>query len=346
MKHSNNFDFLRLFAALMVLYSHQHALLALPEPAIANDLTFGSIGVAIFFTISGYLVIQSWERDPHVGRFAAKRFLRIWPGLCVVTMLAAFVLGPLVSRLPTAEYFRDPSLWHYLSNLRLKMAFELPGVFERNPYPKAVNGSTWTIPLEVRWYLYLLVGGALTLLRRRRLVLVAVVALYVNYFAIYQAETNPDRAYGTHYGLYFCGGVLMWLYRDQWAGRRRAWVAASAVSLGAAAYFAGQTMLGACLLIAPLAVMFGAASTPYLRRFGRFGDLSYGVYIYAFIVQQTLAWRFGSRLSFGACLTLSVAITLACAWLSWHLIEKRALSRAPRKPAVRDALAIEQAMTV
>nr|WP_277396186.1 acyltransferase [Burkholderia sp. Ac-20379] len=337
---------MRLFAALMVLYSHQHALLALPEPSVANGMTFGAIGVAIFFSISGYLVIQSWERDPHAGRFVAKRFLRIWPGLFVVTMLAAFVLGPLVSRLPAAEYFQHPSLWHYLNNLRLKMAFELPGVFEHNPYPNAVNGSTWTIPLEVRWYLYLLIGGVLTLMRRRWLVLAAVVALCVNYFAIYHAETNPDQAYGTHYGLYFCGGVLMWLYRDTWAGRRRVWVVALAASLGATACLFGQIMLGAWLLITPVAVMFGAASTPYLRRFGRFGDLSYGVYIYAFIVQQTLVWHVGSRWPFGADLALSIAITLVCAWLSWHLIEKRALSYVPRKPAARDdVVELDRAMS-
>ncbi|WGS47768.1 acyltransferase (plasmid) [Burkholderia sp. JSH-S8] len=336
MKHTNNFDFLRLSAAFMVLYSHQFALLGLPEPGFGNGFTFGSIGVAIFFTISGYLVTQSWERDPHVLRFAMKRFLRIWPGLFAATMLAAFVLGPLVSRLPASEYFHHPSLWHYLNNLRLKMTFELPGVFEHNPYPDAVNGSTWTIPFEVRWYLYLLVGGALTLMRRRRIVLVAAVLLAMHHFAVYKAEINPVRAYSTEFGLYFCAGALMWLYRDKWATRRRTGIVLAALT-GAAAYLAGQTLLGALLLVAPLVVMIGEAATPYLRRFGRFGDLSYGVYIYAFVVQQTLAWRFGNSLPFVACLALTTVITLACAWLSWHLIEKPALSLKNGVPGLQRA---------
>ncbi|TCW84397.1 acyltransferase [Burkholderia sp. SRS-46] len=325
MKHTNNFDFLRLSAAFMVLYSHQYALLGLPEPGFGHGFTFGSIGVTIFFTISGYLVTQSWERDPHVLRFALKRVLRIWPGLFVATVLAAFVLGPLVSRLPAAEYFHDPSLWRYLNNLRLKMTFELPGVFEHNPYPNAVNGSTWTIPFEVRWYVYLLIGGALTLIRRRAVVLVAAVLLAVQYFAVYRAEINPVKAYSTDFGLYFCAGALMWLYRDAWATRRPVAIMLAALS-GASACFAGQTLLGALLFIAPLVVMFGEAATPYFRRFGRFGDLSYGVYIYAFVVQQTLAWRFGHSLSFAAYLASTTVMTLACAWLSWHLIEKPALS--------------------
>ncbi|WP_431822226.1 acyltransferase family protein [Burkholderia sp. F1] len=338
MKHTNNFDFLRLFAAFMVLYSHQHALLGLPEPGFANRFSFGGIGVAIFFTISGYLVTQSWERDPRILRFAMKRFLRIWPGLFMVTILAAFVLGPLVSRLPAAEYFHHPLAWRYLNNLLLKISFELPGVFEHNPYPKAVNGSTWTIPLEVRWYLYLLIAGGLTLMRKRWLVLVATILLSVYYFAVYKAETNPVGAYSIDFGLYFCVGALMWLYRDKWATQRYMWITLAALA-GASTYFSGQTVLGLLLLIAPLVVIFGEASTPYLRRFGRFGDLSYGVYLYAYVVQQTLAWRFGHNLPFSAYLGLTTAITLACAWLSWHLIEKPALSLKNGVPALQRAAA-------
>ncbi|KWK17446.1 hypothetical protein WT77_28450 [Burkholderia stagnalis] len=323
----------------MVLYSHQYALLGLPEPGFGNGFSLGSIGVAIFFTISGYLVTQSWERDPHILRFAMKRFLRIWPGLFVATVLAAFVLGPIVSQLPATEYFHHPMLWGYLNNLRLTMTFQLPGVFAHNPYPNAVNGSTWTIPLEVRWYVYLLIGGVLTLIRRRAVALVAAVLLAVQYFTVYKAEVNPVRAYATDFGLYFCIGALMWLYRDKWVTRRHIGVML-AVLAGTSAYFAGQTLLGALLLIAPLVVMFGEATTPYLRRFGRFGDLSYGVYIYAFVVQQTLAWRFGHSLPFAAYLALTTAITLACAWLSWHLIEKPALSLKNGVPARRRAAAV------
>lgn len=339
MKHSNNFDFLRLFAAFMVLYSHQHALLGLPEPGFGNGFSFGSIGVAVFFTISGYLVTQSWERDPHILRFAMKRFVRIWPGLFVATMLAAFVLGPLVSQLPAAEYFQHPSLLSYLNNLRLRMTFTLPGVFEHNPYPDAVNGSTWTIPLEVRWYLYLVIGGALTLMRRRQIVLVAAVLLAIHHFAVYKAEINPVRAYSTDFGLYFCVGSLMWLYRDKWQMRRHTGVVLAALT-GTLTYFAGQTLLGVLLLVAPIVVIFGEASTAYLRRFGRFGDLSYGVYIYAFIVQQTLAWRFGHSLPFIAYLALTTVITLVCAWLSWHLIEKPALSLKNGIPTLQRAVAL------
>ncbi|ELW9531216.1 acyltransferase [Burkholderia cenocepacia] len=203
MQHKNNFDFLRLLAAFAVLYSHQHALVGLPEPTLGLPDSLGAFGVSIFFSISGYLIAQSWERDPNLLRFATKRVLRIWPALLVVTVLAAFVLGPIVSDLPVATYFQDPLVWKYLDNLRLRMTFQLPGVFTTNPFPNSVNGSTWTIPVEVRWYVYLSIAGALGLLRKRLVVLLAVFSLAGYYFGIYKADTNPVRLYATQYGLYF-----------------------------------------------------------------------------------------------------------------------------------------------
>ncbi|KVO24870.1 acyltransferase family protein [Burkholderia ubonensis] len=325
LSHKNNFDFLRLLAAFMVLFSHQHNLLGIPEAHFDPRITPGPIGVAIFFSISGYLVIQSWERDPHVFRFAFKRFLRIWPGLFVVTLLAACVIGPIVSALPAEKYFTDPGFIHYLNNLRLRITVELPGVFAANPYPRVVNGSTWSIPFEVRWYFILSIAGLLTCLKHRRIILIAVILLAIYQFGIYHAETNADRNWGREYGLYFCIGTLMWLYRDLWQARKLL-VAVISVAASTLAYVFGQHLLAELIVIAPLTLLLGSSSTPILRQFGRFGDLSYGVYIYAFMVQQTLIWAIGPTASFSLHLALTVTITLACAFVSWHCIEKPALA--------------------
>ncbi|KFG92915.1 hypothetical protein GQ56_0134565 [Burkholderia paludis] len=325
MQYKNNFDFLRLLAAFMVLFSHQFALLGRPQPVLDSNLELGALGVSIFFSISGYLVVQSWQRDPNLIRFALKRFLRIWPGLFVVTTLAAFVVGPIVSELEVSEYFQDSLVVRYMDNLRLRMNYQLPGVFVSNPFPNAVNGSTWTIPIEVRWYVYLAIAGALTLVGRRHIVLLAVIAFVIYHFGIYGAETNPNRVPNREYGLYFCFGALMGLYRDKWKSQRLAWAALIALA-GISTYFMGQQLLGTLVTLAPLTVMLGDASTTFLRRFGRFGDLSYGVYIYAFVVQQTLVWYFGAELSFAAHFTMATAITLGFAWLSWHLVEKPVLA--------------------
>ena len=76
--------------------------------------SYGSLAVALFFAISGYLVCQSWVRDPSPMRFVVRRALRILPGLGVVVMLTAFVLGPAFSSLSAQEYFADKRTWSYL----------------------------------------------------------------------------------------------------------------------------------------------------------------------------------------------------------------------------------------
>ncbi len=153
---TNNFDFLRLLAAMMVLYSHQYALLGHAQPPALPGVSFGELGVCIFFSISGYLVTQIWTRDPNVIRFAAKRFLRIWPGLFIATCFCALVIGLIATDLPWLAYLRSPEMHGYFTSLRMKMQFSLPGVFLGIPFPRAINGSLWTIPPEVSCYIALL----------------------------------------------------------------------------------------------------------------------------------------------------------------------------------------------
>lgn len=103
--HRNNFTALRWFAAGMVLYGHSFVFLGLPEPTFLGWAPMGPLGVYIFFSISGYLVAQSWENDPNVFRFLQRRALRIFPGLFVCTVLSVFLLGPIFTTIPLLDYF-------------------------------------------------------------------------------------------------------------------------------------------------------------------------------------------------------------------------------------------------
>ena len=104
----NNFDFVRVAAALAVVASHQFALTGHAEPVLFGLHSLGGMGVLVFFSVSGFLVAQSWDADPHVGRFAARRLLRIWPAFALVILLAALVWGPLMSALPARWGSRSP----------------------------------------------------------------------------------------------------------------------------------------------------------------------------------------------------------------------------------------------
>lgn len=135
---------------------------------------FGTLTVAAFMAMSGFFVMKTWERDPHLARFWVRRALRIMPGLVVVLALSALVLGPLVTTLTPAEYFAAPDTWSYLvrNTLLFPQQYELPGVFADNAYPAAVNGSLWCLPVEVLGYAMVTVFGLLGISRRRALIFV------------------------------------------------------------------------------------------------------------------------------------------------------------------------------
>ena len=310
-------------AAWLVLFSHQHALIGLPEPGIGLH-SLGGLGVIIFFTISGFLVAQSWERDPSLGRFLVKRALRIWPGLIAVTALCAFVLGPALSTLPLRDYFADADTWKFFRTLRMSVRYELPGVFADLPLPNVVNGSLWTLPIEVRWYLVLALAGVLCVLRRAWLLAGSVTAFGLYVFLGHNLQHNPDRDFDLEFGLFFCFGVCLHRFRAHWVSQRLGWVC-GALAVAALSVAAGQPYLGLLIAVPILILVVGLAATPGLRAAGQFGDPSYGAYLYAFPVQQSLLALGATDWPLWFATTVGTVVTLALAKASWHLVESPAL---------------------
>lgn len=167
----NNFEFIRISAALAVLFSHHYALSKLWEPGLSSVISLGGIAVMIFFSISGFLVTQSWLSDRNAFRFCLRRALRIWPALIVVVIIAALVLGPAVTTLTINDYLIHGATWDYFQALIMRIHFVLPGVFNDNPGGASVNGSLWTIPYEVRCYIVMAIIGFLGLLRGTKWIL-------------------------------------------------------------------------------------------------------------------------------------------------------------------------------
>ncbi|MFO1323299.1 MAG: acyltransferase [Burkholderiales bacterium] len=335
----NNFQLLRLFAAAFVVLFHSYALTGrwTHEPLwkLAPELNFGALGVKIFFVISGFLVTQSWLARHAVRPFVAARVLRIYPALVAATLFTV-VLAGVSSTLPAGAFVADPQTIDYAWRVALgfDMVYRLPGAFPANPFPHDVNGSLWTLPIELRLYVALLAAGVLGLLARRAAWL-AVVAVLVAAFAVRPEwfPLAPNDRVVRELALLFGLGSLAWVWRD-----------AVPVSLGGA--------LAAVLLIAwnpggltretlfaPLLayVVLVLAYHPRLQvsAYRHAGDYSYGLYVYSFPLQQTLMQRLPGLEPTGL-LALSLPLSLAVAALSWHLLEAPALALKSRFAETRD----------
>lgn len=328
----NNFDAVRLLAAGMVLYSHQLALSGRPESTPLVFATWGYLGVMVFFVISGYLVSGSWERDPDPWRFLQRRALRIWPALAVVTALSSLVLGPLLSHLSWPAYFASGETWAYLASAVFWIQQTLPGVFPDNPFARAVNGSLWTIPYEVGCYLGLLLCGRLGLLKRLGPLLLVWLLAWLTLGWIFSGPGPYPRIWSLELGCCFVAGVLLKHLRPLWLERIGP-VLMSAALLAAGLHALGWTFPAVLLLMPLLTLAFGVRNWPVLRQIGRWGDFSYGLYIYAFPVQQCVVMLWGPEHPLPTLLLLSLLLSLGCAALSWHLIEKPALRYKPRAGA-------------
>ena len=334
MSRDNNFDALRLLAAVAVIFSHSFLIAdgnENSEPLIVlsgRQSILGLAGVFVFFAISGFLVTQSYEQTRAPLRFLAKRMLRIFPGLIAALIVSAFVLAPLVTTLPLAEYLARAEpyrsvLWNTLLDLRVH---ELPGtMFVDNPVGLEVNGSLWTLRYEFEMYLMVLALGIAGLLRVP--VLLALLALGLACIEV----PALDMLGGWGWLLsFFVAGMLLYKLRDTRLLDGRIALAAL-VGLALTVRFGGFILMFS-ILGCYLAIWL--ALTPLLPRLpaARFGDLSYGLYIYGWPAEQTVIWSLGGHAAWWQVCGLALPLAAALAFLSWHLIERPALRLKPRSP--------------
>src|SRR5208283_2043330 len=158
----NNFTLLRFSAAMTVLFAHSIAVLGLPaeREVFFNRLGFslGEMGLDTLFVTSGFLVTASLIGRKDLIGYLWARALRVYPGLWMMLILTVFGLAPALTTLPLANYVRSPKTWEYFvkcATLLGGIRYLLPGVFETVPLKNEFNGSLWTMPVEVRMYLYL-----------------------------------------------------------------------------------------------------------------------------------------------------------------------------------------------
>jgi peptidoglycan/LPS O-acetylase OafA/YrhL len=334
-RQANNFDLLRILFAWFVIVSHSYVLNgdgATDPLFVATNSTFlfSFIGVKGFFIISGYLIFKSMMASASIFEYMVKRVLRIFPALAVVlvvTLIAVYFIYP--TTLP--PFFTNKEVYAYfLGNMILfKPHFSIPGIFSTLPF-SAINGSLWTIEYEFFFYVFILV---FFYIRSQKKILLfslsCVIALFLGVRLFFY-----DWTVQTHFfipleplfdlGPYFLMGSLLSCFDFDAIPFKKAIAASSLVALISAIYVGvGHTVVYVTL---PFLVIYVGKQTSRAASYvhERIGDPSYGIYLYAFPLQQLIIYWFRP-----STLMLFVASTFGAfifGYLSWIHIEKKALA--------------------
>jgi peptidoglycan/LPS O-acetylase OafA/YrhL len=348
----NNFNLLRFLAAVLVLYAHSYYLTASQGDVFAKFLGIdgGKIALDVFFITSGFLVANSLFIRNNPLAFIWARILRIYPALIVAVLFCIVAVGLFFTTETTSNYLSDPQTQRFLlkntTMFSIYVEWNLPGVFLNNPHSRALNGSLWTLPVEIRMYVYLfLLGTSLIYLQRwinknifKFIFLsIALIAIAIQTFS-YIYGSMPT--YGTcFFNVFFRGpppsdalrlftsffiGSAFYMWRDHIVISSKLFFAILFLFFLLVIYDKKLFLICYSILLPYLVFYLAYIPKGTIRRFNHFGDYSYGLYIYAFPVQQSIAALF-PNISVSKMILLAFVISFILAFLSWHLIEKRCL---------------------
>ncbi|MEM9704527.1 MAG: acyltransferase [Pseudomonadota bacterium] len=330
----NNLNLIRLLAASGVFIGHCWPLLyglASHDPISSSirpyspfDRGIPGLCVYVFFFLSGFLVTRSMVTRNDLIDYIVSRISRIYPALIVVVFLLVFLIGPAFTTVSTGEYFKNPLTWKYLltNSLIWEVEFLLPGMFPDNVFIW-VNGSLWTLPAELRFYVLVACLWALGVFTNRtvfNLVAVGLALMGVIWRDVIWASALKGQI---ELGLFFLAGASLYMNRD--LIRLTPLSFFSLIILSVIFYDTALYNLPVSLAMC-FAVAYVAFALPTLApQANRFGDLSYGVYIYAYPVQQLVIHFMERNLGPWTLMVISTPIIFILAGLSWFYIEKPAL---------------------
>lgn len=321
----NNLDIVRLIAACMVIYGHANAIV--PAPLAGGDIVAawlrfdysGSVAVKMFFFLSGLVVTNSLLSKQCLMQFTLARIWRIWPALIAVVLVSVCVIGPWVTTLNAADYWCSAETRDYLfKTLGMHIQFTLPGAFEGQA-TNAVNGSLWSLPHEVGAYVLLVAAFALGLHRKPLLAIGVTALIFIDpllpqrlLFSWRQPDTGVDSLAPC-----FAIGALMAMFKHR---IRVDWM--PVLGLGILFLSFRQTPYAAYLFYGALffAILY-ICSRPWMVRWRFAADISYGVYIWGWPVQQMLAHAF-PQMDVNTHRVVAIALSCALGALSWYLLEK------------------------
>lgn len=348
-KHDqNNFDFLRFVAACLVIIAHSCGLTGngVSYTAIlTKGQLSGNIPTYTFFMISGYLIVPGYLRTKNVFEYILLRGLRIFPALIVVVLLTVILVGPIVTTASLSNYFSAGSTYTYFKNILLyPMQFDLTG-FNSNSatlFNTAVNGSLWTLRYTFTCYLSIAVLGIFRLLNKYVILLMFILSLFFNLSFV--PIFHPGEHVWLHplvwkitescylsihlvskYFCYFYAGAVFYMYKNSIVYNYKYLLASIIIIIVSCMY--GQQLNILLPLFGTYIIFYIAfGKNIKLHNFGKYGDFSYGIYIYGFLIQQLVIMAFHGKMSNTLNFLISLPIAIICGVLSYYLVEKPCMS--------------------
>lgn len=333
----NNFNLLRLVAAVSVIFSHAHEIIGDGHDYLHQWFGYsgGWVAVSAFFSISGFLIYLSMTRGQSIRNFLIARCLRIFPGLWVMLLISIITLGSLISSKPMLDFFSSSdTLFYVLGNGGLYFPkYQLPGVFNGLPLDGVVNGSLWTLRFEFTCYLIVLILYVSGLLKTERR-FVAFTSIYLFFHFAYLAYSSKigrldnllyDGSDASKlYRLFFAFFLGMVVARYIHVLRVQFWMIPVSLLICWASWGTALFMSSIILFIAIFLFWVAFLQVEWLVPFRSMHDYSYGIYVYAFPVQQVFQAIFPQHDAIWNSL-LSLIATVPLAAMSWHFIESPCL---------------------
>ena len=335
--NKNNFDFLRFLFAFVVILSHIIDLSLYPDFLFLKKFFDTHLSVTGFFIISGFLIAGSYVKTQNIRKYFVKRAKRLLPAYLFIITLCAIFLS-IFSSFNLSEYFLNSMLYKYFfANLFFVNFLQpcLPGVFLNNILC-TINGALWTIKVEVSFYILLpLIILLINKFEKKIAVFISIYILGLLYIlALYYANFIIPEKQGLLLILkhqlpgfltYFISGISLFYYFDFYMKYKNKLAVISIIVFSIEYYFNLEILRPIAM---SLLILYFAYGFKFLNNWGKYGDFSYGIYIYHFpiiqlVVSLNLFHKFNPFL-----VAFSIIITVfLLAFLSWNLLEKRFLKR-------------------
>ena len=321
---SNVIDFLRFIAAALVIFSHSYAITAAGDDPLRTvskqEITFGELAVAFFLFVSGLYVTKSLLTKQNVRGYVTGRLRRIYPLFITVVVLTVFVMGPIMTTLPVREYFASKTTYAYLSYLVMIPNYSLPGVFTDNSM-SVINGSLWSLILEILCYMMLLMAYKLGLLDRKRLRSLTILSgLCIAVIFVVKWQTLYRFVAYLRPLFCFVSGICFYVFREEIRYTWR-WIAVAVLGL-ACCVLANCYSLATIVFLPYLLCAVMDKNPVWLRKMAVIGRYSYAMYLIGFPIQQVVyATGLGTTMITNTCYSLLFDIVGAA--ILYHTIEKR-----------------------